>query len=714
MINQIAAGEAIERPASIVKELVENSLDSGARQIEVKLERGGAKRILVRDDGCGMSAEELPLAVSRHATSKIASLADLESVATLGFRGEALPSMASVARLRIVSRPSDAEHGFAITADGSDQIPAVEPAPHAPGTSIEVQDLFFNTPARRKFLRTEKTELGHIEQLIRRLALAHAEVGFRLEHNGRSVLDLRAKDGANVGVPREQGDGESGDSHSVSHPKMHADDAGPGSGKGFAQGAIGDTHQQRLEQTLGRDFVSASLLVDEQAIGLRLFGWVAQPAFSRSQADRQFFYVNGRMIRDKLVTHAVRQAYQDVLHHSRHPAYVLFLELDPRQVDVNVHPAKQEVRFREARQVHDFIFRALHRRLAGGTLVGGSMAEGATPDGLAQPAVSQGENRAGDQRFSGEHSSGAALASSPSDPAGTSPHAASDAATALNGQAASMSTTGGPSGGAQRSLPLRESSGAYAANFAWQQPWSAAEQALAGVGTSGGPEGELAGGGADAPNSAFGSGSLANGKGEDDAGEVPPLGFALGQLNGIYVLAQARDGLVIVDMHAAHERVCYERLKTAWQADRQVRRQPLLVPVSVRLSRAEVDLLEAHDADLQALGLTVSRLGEEQIAVREIPAMLQGADVEQLLRDVLSDLAEHGQSARLQQQANALLATMACHGSVRANRRLTLPEMNALLRSMEATERADQCNHGRPTWVKLSQQELDRLFLRGR
>ncbi|WPL15497.1 DNA mismatch repair protein MutL [Thiorhodovibrio winogradskyi] len=621
LINQIAAGEVIERPASIVKELVENSLDAGARQIEVLLERGGAKRILVRDDGCGMSAEELPLAVSRHATSKIASLADLESVATLGFRGEALPSMASVARLRILSRRADADHGFAITADGSDQTPAAEPAAHAPGTSVEVLDLFFNTPARRKFLRTEKTELGHIEQLIRRLALAHARVGFRLEHNGRSVLDLRAPSHGDIN------DGQASD----------------------GQASL----RRRLEQTLGGDFLDAALMLEDQAVGLRLFGWVAQPAFSRSQADRQFFFVNGRMVRDKLVAHAVRQAYQDVLHHSRHPAYVLFLELDPRQVDVNVHPAKQEVRFREGRQVHDFIFRALHRRLAGGAMAAGALSHG--DDSVASP------------------------------PPEAPPPAQPPASAPLAGRP--------PPAGGQPSLPLRESAGAYAANFAWQQPWSAAEQALA--------------------EAVAGDDQTAAGQDQAAAGEVPPLGFALGQLNGVYVLAQGADGLVIVDMHAAHERVCYERMKTAWQAQGQVRRQPLLVPVSLRLSRAEADLLETHDADLQALGLVVSRLGEEQVAVREIPAMLQGADVEQLLRDLLSDLAEHGQSARLQQQANALLATMACHGSVRANRRLSLPEMNALLRAMESTARSDQCNHGRPTWVKLSRQELDRLFLRG-
>ncbi|MBK1649165.1 DNA mismatch repair endonuclease MutL [Rhabdochromatium marinum] len=617
LIHQIAAGEVIERPASIVKELVENSLDAGANQIEVRLERGGLKRILVRDDGCGIAAEELPLAVSPHATSKIASLADLESVATLGFRGEALPSMASVAHLRIVSRPADCAHGFALTADGSDTTPPVQPAPHGPGTSVEVQDLFFNTPARRKFLRTEKTELGHIEQLIRRLALAHARVGFQLEHNGRSVLDLRASATTDGGLP------------------------------------------QRLEKTLGTEFLNAALQLDEQAVGLRLFGWVAQPAFSRAQGDRQFFFVNGRMIRDKLVTHAVRQAYQDVLHHSRHPAYVLFLELDPRQVDVNVHPAKHEVRFRESRQVHDFIFRALNRRLAGGVM--------ATPPPDSKP-----------------------LESTPPEP---TPPTQRPTASSTN---------------TQQSLPLRESPGTYAAHFAWQQPWSMAEQALA-ERTEAGPINPSPSAGGD-ETAAIPTAEAAG----DAPAEIPPLGFALAQLNGTFVLAQAADGLIIVDMHAAHERVCYERLKAAWQSDGQVRRQPLLIPVAVRLSRAEADRLDAHQLDLQALGVVVSRLGEEQVAVREIPAMLQGADAEQLLRDLLSDLNEHGQSARIQHQANHLLATMACHGSVRANRRLTVTEMNALLRAMEATERADQCNHGRPTWVKLSDQELDRLFLRGR
>lgn len=636
LINQIAAGEVIERPASIVKELVENSLDAGASRIEVHLERGGVKRILVRDDGCGIAAEDLPLAVSRHATSKIASLADLEGVTTMGFRGEALPSMASVSRLRILSRQQGSDHGFAVTADGSDQLPAVEPAAHAVGTSVEVLDLFFNTPARRKFLRTEKTELGHIEALVRRLALAHAEVGFELTHNGRSVLDLR-----------------------------------PGPSPGPGQEAERDL-SRRLEQTLGADFVAAALLIDETAVGLRLFGWVAQPAFSRAQGDRQFFFVNGRMIRDKLVTHAVRQAYQDVLHHSRHPAYVLFLEIDPRQVDVNVHPAKQEVRFREARQVHDFLFRVLHRRLAGGV--------------LAVEKAPEPSDQAPELRSAGRGTDGNAAT-----PGGSAPNSSSEWS-ARQGQ-----------------LPLREAASVYQANLVLQAPWP--EPAC--LPADDGAGGSAASGTADAPGRNSVPAQPLRNPAEPEA-EVPPLGFALAQLNGIYVLAQARDGLVIVDMHAAHERVCYERLKSAWAADGALRRQPLLVPLSLRLSPAEADLAESNTQELQTLGFVLSRLGEDLVAVREIPAVLQEADVEQLLRDVLSDLEKHGCSTRVQERVHQLLATMACHGSVRANRRLGLAEMNALLRAMEATERSDQCNHGRPTWVKLSQHELDRLFLRGR
>jgi DNA mismatch repair protein MutL len=593
LINQIAAGEVVERPASVVKELLENSLDAGARRIEVDLEQGGAKLIRIRDDGCGIARDELALALSRHATSKIASLADLESVGTLGFRGEALPSIASVSRLSLVSRVPDDAHGWRVSADGSDRVSTPEPAAHPAGTTVEVRDLFYNVPARRKFLRTEKTEFGHVEQGLRRMALAHAGVAIRLRHNGRVVMDLSA-----------------------------AADPGPG----------GAALVPRLRELLGGGFVDASLAVEQEAVGLRLHGWIAQPAFARSQADLQFFYVNGRLVRDKLVTHAVRQSYQDVLHHGRHPAYVLFLELPPRQVDVNVHPAKQEVRFREGRQVHDFIFRGLHRRLAGGV-------HAATAGGDGPPM----------------------LAPSPGSPPVPAP-----AARASSGYPRSLS------------LPVREGRGAYAAALDFQRP---------------------------AP--------LPAAPPEQDAGAIPPLGFALAQLHGVYVLAQARDGLIIVDMHAAHERIGYERLKRSAEAG-ALRRQPLLMPVVLHVSPAEADLAEGHGALLERLGLTVARLGDGKLALKEIPALLQGADAEALLRDVLADLAARGDSERVRGEINGVLSTMACHGAVRANRRLSIDEMNALLRDMERTERADQCNHGRPTWVRLSQRELDALFLRGR
>ena len=590
--NQIAAGEVVERPASVVKELVENALDAGARAVRIAVDGGGRQLIRVSDDGRGMGREDALLSLDRHATSKIASLADLESVATLGFRGEALPSIASVARLEIVSRRRGAERAWRMPGEGGEPIPAAHPE----GTTIEVRDLFYNTPARRKFLRAEKTELQHLETLVRRIALARPEVGFRLSHNGRVLFQLAPTGG----------------------------DAG--------------RVAQRLQDLLGPGFVQHALAVDEGAVGLRLHGWVVAPAFSRSQADMQFFYVNGRVVRDKLVTHALRQAYQDVLHHSRHPAYLLSLEIPPTQVDVNVHPAKHEVRFREGRQVHDFIFRALHRRLADGAQGGA-------------PAVEQCGERVD-------------LGDGP--PAG--------------GQAPS------PWRRAQQSMPLevRDAGQGYAFSFAAQQPPAFPAETM----------------------------------GDDaSAAETPsqgqPLGLALGQLHGAYVLAQAEDGLIVVDMHAAHERIGYERLKRAWEGG-EVRRQPLLVPVAVAVSRVEADLAEAQAGLIQELGLLVDRIGAESLVVREIPAALQGADAEGLLRDLLSDLAVHGTSDRVREEVNGMLATLACHTAIRANRRLTLEEMNALLRDMERTERADQCNHGRPTWVKLSRADLDRLFLRGR
>jgi DNA mismatch repair protein MutL len=641
LINQIAAGEVVERPASVVKELFENSLDAGARRIDVDVERGGAKLIRIRDDGVGIGRDQLALALSRHATSKIASLDDLEAVGTMGFRGEALPSIASVSRLELISRTAQEGHGWRVSADGSDHIDAPKPAAHATGTTVEVHDLFYNVPARRKFLRTEKTEFGHVEQVLRRMALAQGDVALRLQHNGRTVLDL------------------------------------PAAEEGFSA--------QRLQALLGDAFMDASLTLDQTAVGLRLAGWIAQPAFARSQTDMQFFYVNGRLVRDKLVAHAVRQSYQDVLHHGRHPAYVLFLELPPRHVDVNVHPAKQEVRFREGRQVHDFIFRTLHRRLAGGVRT--------DADAL------NGDHSGADARLPAQGTSLPALGGSEPSIAGSP-----------------VGTSSYPS--VPGRLPLRagDGRGAYNAAFEFQRP-----EAMPGDVSASPP--------LDMPSAG-------------DQQEIPPLGFAIGQLNGVYVLAQAEDGLVIVDMHAAHERIGYERLKQS-AASGELRRQPLLVPVVVHVSPTEADLAEHHAPVMERLGLVLGRLGEGKLAVREIPALLQGADPERLLRDVLSDLcggtvaadglgarqAADGAGAsirdevgvgdgfgceRLRGEINAVLSTMACHGAVRANRRLTIAEMNALLREMERTERADQCNHGRPTWIKLSQRQLDGLFMRGR
>jgi DNA mismatch repair protein MutL len=587
LINQIAAGEVVERPASVAKELIENSLDAGADRIEIEAEQGGVKLLRLRDNGSGIAREDLPRALARHATSKIAALADLEKVATLGFRGEALPSIASVSRLTLTSRVREAPTAWSLGSDGSEEAGEPVPASHPVGTTVEVRDLFYNTPARRKFLRAEKTELGHLETLLRRIALARGDVGVRFVHNGRPVFDLPAGEG-------------------------------------------GDVTHKRLAELVGEGFLEHALAVEEEAMGLRLAGWVASPGFSRSQADLQFFYVNGRMVRDKLVTHAVRQAYQDVLHHGRHPAYVLYLWLPPVLVDVNVHPAKHEVRFREGRQVHDFLFRALHRCLAEG------VSAGQLSGHLPEPPTT----------------GPAAAVSAPE------PH--------------------------QQAMPLRVAerpAGYTGFAFEAQRPWPGRAPT------------------AQTPPA--------------DERTVPQLGFALAQLGGVYILSQAEDGLIIVDMHAAHERIGYERLKRAWD-EGQVRAQPLLVPLAVQVSPREADLAESGAALFEQLGLRVERLGEGSLVVREIPAVLQGADPERLLRDLLADLVVHGTSARIREEINQVLATMACHRAVRANRRLTVEEMNALLREMERTERADQCNHGRPTWVRLSERELDRLFMRGR
>jgi DNA mismatch repair protein MutL len=594
LINQIAAGEVVERPASVIKELVENSLDAGARHIEIEIEQGGIKRLRVRDDGVGIAQQELNLALSRHATSKVSQFEDLESLQSMGFRGEALPSISSVSRLRLISRHQDADRAWEVNGDGSEQTLQSKPAAHPQGTSVEVRDLFYNTPARRKFLRTEKTEFGHIQALVQRLALARFDVGFTLQHNRRAIFSLPPCD------DQQQ-------------------------------------REKRLVELLGRQFLEQALPIQEQVGDFLLSGWVARPGFSRSQADMQYFYVNQRMIRDKLVTHAVRQGFQDVLYHGRHPAYVLFFNLDPQKVDVNVHPTKHEVRFRDSRSVHDFIFRALHRLLAETRPQPSAESPQTDSVALLQPATA------------------------PQVPLGR--RYATPRQQGLDWR-------------------LAERPAAYQAGFSAQQPVSPDHS---GVDTDREPAEQT----------------------------VPPLGYALAQLHGIYILAQNQNGLILVDMHAAHERITYERLKQRYHGD-GISHQPLLVPISVSVSCREADLAEDALDVLQQMGFEVSRSGRESLAIRSIPSMLQGADPEKMLRDILSDLIEHGSSQRVKEEIDQVLATIACHGSVRANRRLELDEMNALLRDMEATERSDQCNHGRPTWTELSLAELDRLFLRGR
>jgi DNA mismatch repair protein MutL len=600
LVNQIAAGEVIERPASVVKELVENSLDAGAMRIEIDVEQGGARLIRVRDDGGGIEPDDLPLAVSAHATSKIASFDDLERVGTLGFRGEALPSIASVSRFALTSRAAGESAAWRIEVDGG-KPRAPAPAQHPQGTQVEVRDLFYNLPARRKFLRAERTEFGHIDELVKSIALARTGAEFRLSHNGRPVRLLK--------------------------PVRDADD-----------------HGRRVADVLGEEFLASSLRVEHEAAGLRLHGWVGLPTASRAQADQQYFHVNGRLVRDRLVAHAVRQAYADVLYHGRHSAFVLFLELDPALVDVNVHPAKHEVRFREGRLVHDFLYRTLDEAL------GGARA-GARP-----PA--------------------AAAAPSPAVAAAWPASAPAPAYAAYRQQGLGLGVR----------EPLAEYAALLGEPAAIARPLAAVEAA------------------------ARSGAASAN---DREAGDVPPLGFALAQLHGIYVLAENAHGLVLVDMHAAHERITYEKLKAA-QDGEGIRSQLLLVPLTLAVSEREAAVVEEHGERFAALGFEVVRSGPQSVSVRRIPALLDGADVAQLVRDVVADLAVHGESRRVEESTNELLATMACHGSVRANRRLGLAEMNALLREMEATERSGQCNHGRPTWVQLAIPELDRLFLRGR
>lgn len=617
LINQIAAGEVVERPASVVKELVENAIDAGASRVDIDLEEGGVRLIRIRDNGSGIAPEQLPLAVSRHATSKIADLDDLESVATLGFRGEALPSIASVSRFTLCSRRAHDEHGSALQIEGG-KIGEVTPRAHAPGTTVEVRELFYNVPARRKFLRAERTELGHIEEWLRSLALARPDVELRVSHNGKASRRYKPGD-------------------------LYSD--------------------ARLAETLGEDFANQAVRVDHSGAGLRLHGWIAQPHYSRASADQQYLYVNGRSVRDRSVAHAVKMAYGDVLYHGRQPAYVLFLELDPTRVDVNVHPAKHEVRFRDSRLVHDFVYRTLKDALAD-TRAGMSAQEiGAGPahpvDAAAVPTASS----AGASGFG-----------------------------LVRGAAPGSGGGGGGFSGWRPQQPLglqvADAPAAYAALYATP---AAAERAAA------------------LPPMPSENGLPVT---SADAG-VPPLGYAIAQLHGIYILAENAEGLIVVDMHAAHERIGYERLKNAHDGI-GLQSQPLLVPITLAVGEREADTAESEADTLAALGFEVTRAGPGSLHVRSIPALLAHAEPEGLLRDVLTDLREHGQSRRVASARDELLSTMACHGAVRANRRLTVPEMNALLRDMEITERSGQCNHGRPTWARFSLAEIDRWFLRGR
>ncbi len=622
LANQIAAGEVVERPASVVKELLENALDAGGRRIQVQVEAGGVKRILVRDDGDGMDKEDLPLSLSRHATSKIESLDDLEAVATLGFRGEALASISSVSRLVLSSKTEAADQGWQVITEGRDMDARLSPVAHNRGTSVEVRDLFFNTPARRKFLRTEKTEFNHLEEVLKRQALSRFEVAFELSHNQKAVHNLR--------------------------PASNLSDK-----------------EQRVASLCGKPFMENAIRIEVEATGFKLWGWVAKPTFSRSQADLQYFFVNGRVIRDRLVTHAVKQAYRDVLYHGRHPAFVLYLELDPALVDVNVHPTKHEVRFRDGRMVHDFIFRGLHKALAD-----------IRPETAAIPqtALNPQFNDAGQSDF----------------------QALSDA------QNTSSAFT--PSYGSQSAMSLLNStqnSGNYSPSSfeSNRQGSGSVSEVMSHYKTLHSEE---------ASSSPFNA-SLGDTQNVQDY----PLGFAIAQLHGVFILAQNANGLIIVDMHAAHERITYERMKTDFY-QKGIVAQPLLVPMNIAVSQKEADIAESCAEGLLKFGLRLERSGPESIIVRQVPVILQNVDVALLVRDLLSDMIEYGYSDQLEKAANELMSSMACHGSVRANRALTLPEMNALLRDMEATERSGQCNHGRPTWTALSMNELDKLFLRGR
>ncbi len=587
LINQIAAGEVVERPASALKEVLENSVDAGAKKITVQLQQGGVKQIRVMDDGIGIAKDELLLALTRHSTSKISTLEDLHRITSLGFRGEALASIAAVARLTLASRQTEQDHGWQLHVDGK-SVSQPEPSPLTRGTTLDINDLYFNIPARRKFLKSEATEFAHCDEVFKRIALAQAGIEFVLQHNGKIRRQLRA-------------------GHSA----------------------------QRIQSILGEEFGQTAAMVDEQSADIRLYGMVALPAYARSSRDTQYFFVNNRFVSDKLISHALREAYRDVLHLDRHPAFVLFLEIDPESVDVNVHPTKTEVRFRESRALHQFIFHAINKTLAAPhremetnqsgqvtpSLPNYPRRETASPNIVAQPTSFYGT------LFGRE----------------TNPYPTSQTNTA----------TGLPNTRINPSSMMEEKQDSH------------------------------------------------------------PLGFALGQLHGIYILAQNARGLIVVDMHAAHERIMYEKLKVA--LDQQIMpMQPLLIPVTFHADSQEITLVEENQATLDQLGFEIAALSPTALAVRAVPATLQDADIVQLTHDILSEIREYGGSQILTAKRNEILATMACHGAIRANRTLTIEEMNALLREMEITDRADQCNHGRPTWFETSLADLDKLFMRGK
>ena len=589
LVNQIAAGEVIERPASLLKELLENSIDAGASRVEVQVERGGIKRIQVRDNGCGIGEDQLELALSRHATSKLASVDDLFRIATLGFRGEALPSIAAVSKLVVCSKTADQEAGAELAVQGGRQPSPPRPVSHPQGTTVDVQDLFYSTPARRKFLRTEKTEFRHCQDVVRKMALSHFGVGIALRHDNRAILNL---------------------------PACNSD----------------PERQKRIADICGNPFSEQSTWIEEDVEVMALSGWMGLPSFSRSQRDLQYFFVNGRAVKDGLISHAVRRAYNDVLYHGRHPAFVLYLNIRPELVDVNVHPAKSEVRFRESGAVHEYIYRTLHRTIAG-------LSPESSAVGLPAPAGMRPQSS-----FAGGYGSQTA----------------------------------------QQNIRMMV-----------ENQIDTYESMLGSFRDAGTPETQSGPVGTESPD------------------EVPPLGYAIAQLKGVYILAENRDGLIMVDMHAAHERITYESLKQKMD-DQAMNSQPLLVPVQITVSRQEAAAAESFIPRFEELGFEVACLGEETVAVRAVPEMLVHHNIETLVRDVLSDLIEFGDSSRITDSQHEILSSVACHGSVRANRKLEVTEMNALLREMERVERSGQCNHGRPTWMSVSLSEIDKWFMRGR